>query len=115
MAIVATWLRRPVTSTVPPAGEAAEWLDGATGAWHSSSGLSHHRHNGSQSGCTGAARGTAERSHHRKVMNETPLFRMWQDPLESEVAPEQVRSARRAELLGWARWLLRLHAPGRPD
>jgi hypothetical protein len=52
MAIIATWLRRPVTSTVPPVGEAAEWLDRPTGFWHSSSGLSHPRRNGSQSGST---------------------------------------------------------------
>ena len=81
-------------------------------------------------------------------MNETPLFRMWQDRLEAEAAQEQLRAARRAardaelagwyeawrsykgrhgevrdpvalprwwSMLGWARWLLRLHAPGRPD
>lgn len=81
-------------------------------------------------------------------MCEHPLFRMWKDRLDAEMARERERTARRAQreqergawlaawraykaeatgryqpaprppwwnLWGWVRWLLSLHAPGRPD
>jgi hypothetical protein len=81
-------------------------------------------------------------------MNEHPLFRMWKERLDAELAREKQRTARRVareaeragwyeawalykrrhteirtplvlprwwNLLGWLRWLLRLHAPGRPN
>ena len=81
-------------------------------------------------------------------VDEHPLFRMWKERLDQELAREQERAARRAvreaeragwhaawrvyktrhtevgptetlprwwNLRGWLRWLLRLHAPGRPN
>lgn len=80
-------------------------------------------------------------------MTDHPLYRMWKERLELELAREAARAARIAardeervawyqawesyksrltetrsslplprwwNLIGWLRWLLRLHAPGRP-
>jgi hypothetical protein len=81
-------------------------------------------------------------------MEEHPLYRMWKDRLDTDLAREAERAARRAardremaawyeawreykararqvsdpprkpswwNLVGWVRWLLSLHAPGRPN
>jgi hypothetical protein len=81
-------------------------------------------------------------------MTDHPLYRMWKEQLDRELAREAARAVRIAareqeraswyqawesykarlsdtgrrqplprwwNLIGWARWLLRLHAPGRPD
>jgi hypothetical protein len=83
-----------------------------------------------------------------RKMTEHPLYRMWMDRRDAEVAQEQARAARRAireaehagwheawrtykahltgawqpeamprwwNILGWVRWLMRLHSPGRPN
>lgn len=80
-------------------------------------------------------------------MDQTPLYLMWKDRLESEHALERARAERRAareltradwhvawlsykarrgdtgvpiplprwwNIVGWVRWLMKLHAPGRP-
>lgn len=81
-------------------------------------------------------------------MTDHPLYRMWRDRLDAEVARDNAQAARKAvreaeraewyeawraykarltelrlpsprprwwNLWGWLRWLLRLHAPGRPN
>ncbi|HEY3013400.1 MAG TPA: hypothetical protein VGJ36_11670 [Gemmatimonadales bacterium] len=81
-------------------------------------------------------------------MTDHPLYRMWKDRLDADLAAGEARARRRAareaeladwheawrtykarrtelgepvptprwwDVLGWIRWVLRLHAPGRPN